>query len=66
MYYNNLYNDGMPMGLGMALAANMMAYNKFSNLSERERRELMNRTHGIESPEEMREFVEKFSNGTLS
>ncbi len=63
--FYNLYNDGMPMGFGVALAANPIAYERFSNLSEKERAELLARTHGIESKEEMRAFVEKFGAGAL-
>ncbi len=65
MYYQNLYNDGLPMGFGMALAANMLAYDRFSALSQREREELIARTHGIESPEEMRNFVAEFGKNGL-
>ncbi len=63
--YNNLYNDSMPTGFGMALAANLIAYNRFSALSEKERAELMGRAHGIESPEEMHSFINDFAEGRL-
>lgn len=68
MYHNysyNLYNDGMPLGFGAALAANTAAMERFSNLSEKERAELVARTHGIKSKGEMRAFVEKFGAGAL-
>ncbi len=64
--YNDYMNGGMPMGLGMALAMNTVAMNRFSNLSQREREELFARTHGIESPEEMRAFVDEFGQNGLA
>ena len=61
----NLFNDAMPMGFGMALACNSLAFDRFSSLTEKERAELMGRTRGIRSPEEMRAFVDAFANGKL-
>ncbi len=58
--YNGPYSAGIPMGLGIALAGNLTAMNRFSNLSQSAREELYARVHGIESPEEMRNFVDEF------
>jgi len=56
---NNFLNgDGIPLGLGMALAQNIRAMEIFSNLGEAERQGIIDRTHGIGSKEEMREFVD--------
>lgn len=47
----------IPEGLSMALAQNIYAMQYFSALPEDRRRELINCTAGIESKEEMRDFV---------
>ena len=68
MYHNysyNLYNDGMPLGFDAALASNIAAQERFSNLSDKERAELIARAHGLKSSGEMRTFVEKFGAGAL-
>ncbi len=65
MLYNELYNDGLPMGFGMVLASNVVAMNRFSSLNQRQREELIARTHGIKSPEEMRSFVAEFGENGL-
>ncbi len=65
MLYNELYNDGLPLGFGVVLASNIAAMNRFSSLSQREREELIARTHGITSPEEMRNFVAEFGKSGL-
>jgi len=56
---NNFVNgSGIPLGLGMALAQNNKAMAKFSGLNEDERQGIIDRTHDINSKEEMREFVD--------
>ena len=65
MLYNELYNDGLPLGFGMVLASNVVAMNRFSNLSQREREELIARTHGLQSHEEMQNFVAEFGKNGL-
>ena len=69
MYHNNytfgLYNDGMPLGFDAALASNMAARERFSNLSDRERAELIARAHGLGGADELRAFIDKFGAGAL-
>lgn len=48
----------MPMGLGMALAMNPAAMQKFASLSETKKQEIINGTHTISSKAEMRQYVE--------
>lgn len=48
----------MPIGLGMALAMNPEAMQKFASLSETKKQEIINGTHTISSKTEMREYVE--------
>ena len=54
---------GVPLGLGMALAQNGEALNRFAALSEYERKSVIARTHGIQSREEMQAFVSNFVDG---
>lgn len=49
---------GLPMGLGMALAQNPEAMNRFAALSEEEKRQVIQHTHEIGSKKEMRSYVD--------
>ena len=48
----------MPVGLGMALAKNPEAMQKFTSLSERQKWEVVSGTHAVESRDEMKKYVE--------
>lgn len=47
----------MPVGLGMALAMNPDAMEKFSSLTESQKMEIVNGTHRIRSRKEMQQYV---------
>lgn len=51
-------NYEMPIGLGMALAMNPEAMQKFASLPESKKLDIINGTHAISSKEEMRRYVE--------
>ena len=51
-------NYDMPIGLGMALATNPEAMQKFASLPESKKLDIINGTHAISSKEEMRRYVE--------
>lgn len=53
------YAEGtqIPMGLGMALAQNRNAMNRFAALDEAEKQRIIARTHEIRSKQEMRAYV---------
>jgi len=51
-------NDGIPLGLGMALSQNGEAMTFFVNLSDTEKQNIIDRTHDIKSKDEMRQFVD--------
>lgn len=51
-------NIEMPVGLGMALAMNPDAMQKFASLPETKKQEIINGTHTVSSKEEMRQYVE--------
>lgn len=48
----------MPVGLGMALAMNPEAMQKFSSLTEKQQSEVINGTHAIRSRKEMQQYVQ--------
>lgn len=52
-------NYEMPIGLGMALALNPEAMQKFASLSEEEKQKIINGTHSLASREEMQQYVDK-------
>lgn len=49
----------MPLGLGMALAQNPKAMQKFANLTENKKQEIIQGTHTVSSKEEMQQYVER-------
>lgn len=51
-------NYELPIGLGMALAMNPEAMQKFASLPESKKLDIINGTHAISSKEEMRRYVE--------
>lgn len=57
MYEDNL----LPIGFGMALAMNLDAMNHFSNLSESEKEEILNRARDAKSRDEMQRIVSELS-----
>ncbi|MGN0179220.1 MAG: YdeI/OmpD-associated family protein [Monoglobaceae bacterium] len=52
-------NYEMPIGLGMALAQNPGAMEKFAALSDEAKREIIDGTHHVSSKEEMQMYVDK-------
>ena len=52
-----LNNDEIPVGLSMALAENLRAMERFSNMTEVEKREFISRCRNVESKQEMRSLV---------
>lgn len=50
-------NMEMPIGLGMALAQNPDAMQRFARLSEQRQREIIDGTHAVRSKEQMRQYV---------
>jgi uncharacterized protein YdeI (YjbR/CyaY-like superfamily) len=59
--YMNSTDNGIPLGLGMALAQNSDALTRFAGLSAQERQQIIDRTHSINSKKEMRSYVENLS-----
>ena len=47
----------LPMGFGMALAQNQEALEHFAAMTEQQRQELIEKTHSVQSKEEMQAMV---------
>ena len=50
----------IPMGLGMALASNPYAMNNFSQMTDAQKWEIIERTNSISSKKDMELFVQSF------
>lgn len=55
---NYVNGPEMPLGLGMALAQNLNAMERFASLPKDEQRRIIAHTHSIGSKEEMQSFVQ--------
>ena len=56
--------DGtLPLGFGMMLVQNKTALQKYSALTETEKKALMDRIHGVQSKAEMRRLVAGLADG---
>jgi len=54
---NSDITQDMPLGFGMALAQNTAALERFSALSEQQRRSIVEGARSVSSKQEMREYV---------
>lgn len=52
-----LNNDEIPVGLSMALAENLHAMERFSNMDEGQKQEFIRRSRAVSSKQEMRSLV---------
>ena len=52
----------LPMGFGMALAQNEAAMKQFESLSEAQKQAVIQRTHSVNSKQEMRQLVASLRN----
>jgi uncharacterized protein YdeI (YjbR/CyaY-like superfamily) len=52
------YDSDIPLGLGMHLAQNPAAMRYFTSLNSVEQRDIIEHTHSIDSPAEMRRYVQ--------
>lgn len=55
---NYTNGTGMPMGLGMALAQNVNAMQRFASLPREAQQRIIDHTHSIQSKEEMQAYVQ--------
>ncbi len=57
--------DDMPIGFSMALAQNPEAMQKFSLLTEDEKKQIIDGTHEVKSKQEMHEYVNRLNHNHL-
>lgn len=55
------YDNSLPMGFAMGLAMDLDAMNHFSNLTEAEKEELLNRARDAKSKDEMQKIISQLS-----
>ena len=55
----------VPIGFGLALAANTAAMNRYANLSEPEKQAILSQAHNVRSEKEMYSLVASLANGTV-
>ncbi len=55
--------EDMPVGFAMALAMNPDAMQKFANLSEAQKQEIIAGTHNVKSRKEMHQYVDSLAKG---
>ena len=55
----------VPIGFGMALAANTAAMNRYAQLSETQKQDILSKDHNVRSEKEMYSLVANLANGTM-
>lgn len=55
--------SSVPIGFGLALSANTAAMHRYSQLTEAERQDILNKAHSIRSEMEMYTLVSNLANG---
>ena len=61
---NYANGSDVPLGLCMALSQNLSAMNYFASLSKQEQQQIIDRTHSVQSKEEMRSLVDSLISGS--
>ena len=56
----------VPIGFGLALAANTAAMNRYARLTEQQKQDILARAHSVRSEKEMYALVAGLSNGTVT
>lgn len=55
----------VPIGFGLALSANTAAMNRYAQLEETEKQDILNKAHNVRSEEEMYALVATLANGGM-
>lgn len=55
----------VPIGFGLALSANTAAMNRYAQLSESEKQDILHRAHNVRSEKEMYALVASLANGLM-
>ena len=53
----------VPIGFGLALSANTAAMNRYAQLSESQKQDILNKAHNVRSEKEMYTLVASLANG---
>lgn len=59
----DFYN--IPVGFGMALSQNSLAMNRYAQLTEAQKQQILDRAHNIRSEMEMYTLVTNIANGSM-
>lgn len=54
----------VPIGFGLALSANTAAMNRYAQLSDQQKQDILNRAHNVRSEREMRALVASLVSST--
>ena len=55
----------VPIGFGLALAGNTAAMNRYANMTEEQKQDILNKAHKVRSEKEMYSLVASLANGTM-
>ena len=55
----------VPIGFGMALAQNTAAMNRYANLTEAQKQDVLSKAHNVHSEKEMYSLVASLASGTF-
>lgn len=55
----------VPIGFGLALSMNTAAMNRYAQLSESQKQDILNKAHNVRSEKEMYNLVASFANGVM-
>ncbi len=55
----------VPIGFGLALSANSAAMNRYAQMTESQKQDILNKAHNVHSEKEMYSLVANLANGTL-
>ena len=59
----DFYN--IPIGFGLALSANTTAMNRYAQMSEQQKQDILNKAHNVRSEKEMYALVAGLANGIM-
>ena len=55
----------VPIGFGLALSSNTAAMNRYANLTESQKQDILYKAHNVRSEEEMYSLVASLANGIM-
>lgn len=55
----------VPIGFGLALSANTAAMNRYAQLTEAQKQDILNKAHNVRSEKEMYSLVASLASGTF-